>query len=48
MVDAASVGLELVPKRGKDICRLGEMIKVGQPRPGPFLRHTLTRISTLS
>merc|ERR1712139_391434 len=28
IVDAASVGLELKPDRGKDICRLGEMIKI--------------------
>ena len=27
-MDAASVGLELIPSRGRDICRLGEMIKV--------------------
>jgi len=27
IVDAASVGLTLVPERGKDICRIGEMIK---------------------
>ena len=28
IVDAASVGLDLVSSRGRDICRLGEMIKV--------------------
>jgi hypothetical protein len=28
VVDAASVGLELLPGRGKDVVRLGEMIKV--------------------
>lgn len=28
VVSAASVGLDLVPENGKDICRLGEMIKV--------------------
>ena len=28
IVDAASIGLELTPAHGKEICRLGEMIKV--------------------
>jgi proline racemase len=28
VVDAASVGLELLPENGKEICRLGEMIKI--------------------
>merc|ERR1719215_1268260 len=28
VVDAASVGLRIMPQHGKDICRIGEMIKV--------------------
>lgn len=28
VVDATSIGLDLVPAVGKEICRLGEMIKV--------------------
>ena len=28
IVDAASVGLTLIPAEGAEICRLGEMIKV--------------------
>ncbi|CAE8616841.1 unnamed protein product, partial [Polarella glacialis] len=28
IVDAAQVGLELIPQNGREICRLGEMIKV--------------------
>ena len=28
IVEAAAMGLELTPARGKDICRLGEMVKI--------------------
>eukprot|EP00747_Dinoflagellata_sp_TGD_P129979 gnl/TRDRNA2_/TRDRNA2_174766_c0_seq1.p1 gnl/TRDRNA2_/TRDRNA2_174766_c0~~gnl/TRDRNA2_/TRDRNA2_174766_c0_seq1.p1 ORF type:complete len:384 (-),score=63.53 gnl/TRDRNA2_/TRDRNA2_174766_c0_seq1:83-1234(-) len=35
IVDAASVGLELKTDRGKDICRLGEMIKVAAREQHP-------------
>jgi len=28
VVDAASVGLRILPQKGKDLCRIGEMIKV--------------------
>jgi len=28
IVDAASVGLEILPKNGKELCRVGEMIKI--------------------
>jgi proline racemase len=28
IVDAAAVGLEITPERGRDIVRMGEMIKV--------------------
>merc|ERR550514_1761314 len=35
IVDAASVGLELLPENGKQICRLGEMIKVAAREQHP-------------
>ena len=35
VVDASSVGLELVPERGADICRLGEMIKTATREQHP-------------
>ena len=35
IVDAASVGLDLVPENGKEICRLGEMIKVATREQHP-------------
>lgn len=35
IVDAASVGLELTPSRGRDIARLGEMIKVAAREQHP-------------
>lgn len=51
IVDAASVGLDLVPSNGKQICRTGEMIKVAAreqasdlPRiqPSPAIRLGLS------
>lgn len=57
VVDAAEVGLELVPARGKDICRIGEMIKVclcilfisfcAPPTHYDLLKSVLTFISKL-
>lgn len=35
VVNAASVGLELTPANGKEICRLGEMIKVATREQNP-------------
>lgn len=35
IVDAASVGLALAPERGREICRLGEMIKVAAREQHP-------------
>mmetsp|Transcript_55949 Transcript_55949/g.112127 ORF Transcript_55949/g.112127 Transcript_55949/m.112127 type:complete len:320 (-) Transcript_55949:160-1119(-) len=36
VVDAQSLGLDLVPENGKEICRLGEMIKVACREQCPF------------
>ena len=38
IVDAASVGLTLEPSRGKEICRLGEMIKIAAREQHPVSR----------
>lgn len=35
IVDAPSIGLDLVPENGKEICRLGEMIKVATREQHP-------------
>merc|ERR1712060_447295 len=35
VVDAASLGLELMPRNGKELCRIGEMIKVAAREQNP-------------
>jgi proline racemase len=55
IVDAAAMGLELVSSQGKDICRLGEMVKVAAREQFPVdhpvldypgaLRRVLRRLS---
>ena len=41
IVDAASVGLELVPEQGKEITRLGEMIKTAAREQHPVSHKKL-------
>ena len=41
IVDAASVGLELLPAHGKEICRIGEMIKVAAREQLPVEHPTM-------
>ena len=40
IVDAESIGLELVSSKGKDICRFGEMIKAAAQSQAP-VQHPL-------
>ena len=41
IVDANSVGLELHPDNGAELCRVGEMIKVAAREQHPVMHPTL-------